>query len=118
MHKKKIDRFENEEEEEDKKKSKKGRGSWLMRGDQKGSGPERKMGAITTAVIAVIGLLLGWAAVEVACKPCLESGRAAINRDLDPNYDPDDDLPGGSDSQSTQGPYNEAPSAPKLPKEV
>lgn len=99
-------------EEEEKKQQK--RGSWLMR-EQKGSGPERKMGALTTAVIAVIGLLLGWAAVEVACKPCLDSGRAAINRDLNPDYDPDDDLPGGRDSQPSEGSYTEAP---KQPKEV
>jgi hypothetical protein len=92
-----------------------------MRGDQ-GRSTERKMGAITTAVIAVVGLLLGWAAVEVACKPCLESGRAAINRDLDPNYDPDEDLPGGTGSQPHGGEYLEAPEPPqeptKQPKEV
>ncbi|XP_021763895.1 uncharacterized protein LOC110728564 [Chenopodium quinoa] len=49
------------------------------------------MGAITTAIIAVVGLALGWIAVEMACKPCLEKGREAIDRNLNPDYDPDDD---------------------------
>ncbi|KAL8152447.1 hypothetical protein V2J09_010207 [Rumex salicifolius] len=49
------------------------------------------MGALTAAVIAVAGLMLGWVAIEIACKPCLERGREAIDRSLDPDYDPDDD---------------------------
>ncbi|GMP71843.1 hypothetical protein CsSME_00030099 [Camellia sinensis var. sinensis] len=49
------------------------------------------MGAVTTAVIAIAGLVLGWAAIEIACKPCLEKGREAIDRNLNPDYDPDDD---------------------------
>ncbi|KAG9451883.1 hypothetical protein H6P81_004787 [Aristolochia fimbriata] len=48
------------------------------------------MAAVTSAVIAIVGLVLGWIAIEVACKPCLEKGREAIDRSLDPNYDPDD----------------------------
>ena len=48
------------------------------------------MGAITTAVIAIAGMVLGWIAIEVACKPCLDKGREAIDRSLDPDYDPDD----------------------------
>ncbi|XP_068634589.1 outer envelope membrane protein 7-like [Aristolochia californica] len=48
------------------------------------------MAAVTTAVIAIVGLVLSWVAIEVACKPCLEKGREAIDRSLDPNYDPDD----------------------------
>ncbi|XP_020235593.1 outer envelope membrane protein 7 [Cajanus cajan] len=47
------------------------------------------MGAITSAVIAVVGVILGWITIEIACKPCLEKGREAIDRSLDPNYDPD-----------------------------
>lgn len=48
------------------------------------------MGAITSAVIAIAGVVLGWIAIEIACKPCLEQGRGAIGRSLDPDYDPDD----------------------------
>ncbi|XP_077243739.1 uncharacterized protein LOC143884193 [Tasmannia lanceolata] len=53
---------------------------------------ERKMGALTTAIIAIAGLALGWITIEIACKPCLEKGREAIDRSLDPNYDPDDEI--------------------------
>ncbi|KAI3975638.1 hypothetical protein MKX01_030893 [Papaver californicum] len=35
------------------------------------------MGALTTSVIAIVGLVLGWITIEVACKPY-------------PDYDPDD----------------------------
>jgi len=49
------------------------------------------MGAITSAVIAVVGVILGWITIEIACKPCLEKGREAIDRSLNPDYDPDDD---------------------------
>ncbi|KDP37983.1 hypothetical protein JCGZ_04626 [Jatropha curcas] len=50
------------------------------------------MAAITTALIAVAGIILGWIAIEIACKPCLEKGREAIDRSLNPDYDPDDDV--------------------------
>ncbi|KAK9697039.1 hypothetical protein RND81_08G011000 [Saponaria officinalis] len=49
------------------------------------------MGAVTAAIIAVAGLALGWITIEMACKPCLEKGREAIDRSLNPDYDPDDD---------------------------
>lgn len=49
------------------------------------------MGAITSAVVAVVAVLLGWVTIEIACKPCLEKGREAIDRNLNPDYDPDDD---------------------------
>ncbi|XP_004486018.1 outer envelope membrane protein 7 [Cicer arietinum] len=49
------------------------------------------MGAITSAVIAVVAVLLGWITIEIACKPCLQQGREAIDRNLNPDYDPDDD---------------------------
>lgn len=48
------------------------------------------MGAVTTALIAIAGVILGWITIEMACKPCLEKGRDAIDRNLDPDYDPDD----------------------------
>ncbi|KAK9086006.1 hypothetical protein Sjap_026417 [Stephania japonica] len=48
------------------------------------------MGALTSAVIAIAGLVLGWIAIEIACKPCLDKGRDAIDRSLNPDYDPDD----------------------------
>ncbi|KAJ6333279.1 hypothetical protein OIU77_009193 [Salix suchowensis] len=49
------------------------------------------MAAVTSALIAIAGVVLGWIAIELACKPCLEKGREAIDRSLDPDYDPDDD---------------------------
>ena len=48
------------------------------------------MAAITSALIAIAGVVLGWIAIEIACKPCLEQGREAIDRSLNPDYDPDD----------------------------
>ncbi|KAK6917174.1 hypothetical protein RJ641_017925 [Dillenia turbinata] len=56
------------------------------------------MGAVTAAVIAIAGVILGWITIEVACKPCLEKGREAIDRNLNPDYDPDDDNDVGSSS--------------------
>lgn len=50
------------------------------------------MGAITTAVIAIGAVVLGWITIEIACKPCLEKGREAIDRSLNPDYDPDDEV--------------------------
>lgn len=47
------------------------------------------MGAVVTAVIAIAAVVLGWITIEMACKPCLESGRTAMDRALDPSYDPD-----------------------------
>ncbi|KAK9267463.1 hypothetical protein L1049_009889 [Liquidambar formosana] len=49
------------------------------------------MGALTSAAIAIAGIVLGWITMEIACKPCLDKGREAIDHSLDPNYDPDDD---------------------------
>ncbi|XP_024394201.1 uncharacterized protein [Physcomitrium patens] len=67
------------------------------------------MGAIVTTVLVVVALFLGWGAVEIACKPCMESGRAAINRSLDLDYDPDNEI--------ANTPYQEAPSAPETNQE-
>ncbi|XP_022146479.1 uncharacterized protein LOC111015691 [Momordica charantia] len=50
------------------------------------------MAAITTAVIAIGAVVLGWITIEIACKPCLEKGRDAIDRSLNPDYDPDDEV--------------------------
>ncbi|KAG8385278.1 hypothetical protein BUALT_Bualt03G0025400 [Buddleja alternifolia] len=46
---------------------------------------------MTTALIAIAAVGLGWCTIEIACKPCLEKGREAIDRNLNPDYDPDDD---------------------------
>ncbi|XP_062158644.1 uncharacterized protein LOC133866103 [Alnus glutinosa] len=48
--------------------------------------------AITSAVIAIAGVVLSWITIEIACKPCLEQGRNAIDHSLNPDYDPDDDI--------------------------
>ncbi|KGN49402.1 uncharacterized protein LOC101212042 [Cucumis sativus] len=50
------------------------------------------MGAITTAVIAIGAVVAGWITIEIACKPCLEKGREAIDRSLNPDFDPDDEV--------------------------
>ncbi|KZV58266.1 hypothetical protein F511_01117 [Dorcoceras hygrometricum] len=49
------------------------------------------MGPVTVALIAIAAVALGWLTIEMACKPCLESGRGAIDRNLNPDYDPDDE---------------------------
>ncbi|CAM8893696.1 unnamed protein product [Rhodiola kirilowii] len=48
------------------------------------------MGALTSAAIAIAGVILGWITLEIACKPCLDKGREALDRELNPDYDPDD----------------------------
>nr|GMC66511.1 outer envelope membrane protein 7 [Ipomoea batatas]GMD03127.1 outer envelope membrane protein 7 [Ipomoea batatas]GMD05349.1 outer envelope membrane protein 7 [Ipomoea batatas]GME21613.1 outer envelope membrane protein 7 [Ipomoea batatas] len=48
------------------------------------------MGALTASLIAIAGIILGWITIEMACKPCLEKGREAMDRNLNPDYDPDD----------------------------
>ncbi|KAK6284105.1 hypothetical protein QQP08_018985 [Theobroma cacao] len=62
------------------------------------------MAAITSAVIAIAGVVLGWIAIEIACKPCLEKGREAIDRSLNPDYDPDDD-----NDNNVRAPLNPSP---------
>lgn len=75
------------------------------------------MGAIETAILVVVALVLGWGAVEIACKPCMESGRAAINRSLDPDYDPDDEI---ANTPYVEAPHpvekEEEPAFPESPK--
>lgn len=56
-----------------------------------GQEQRKSMAAVTSALIAIAGVVLGWIAIEIACKPCLEKGREAIDRSLNPDYDPDDD---------------------------
>ncbi|KAI8524372.1 hypothetical protein RHMOL_Rhmol13G0145500 [Rhododendron molle] len=63
------------------------------------------MGAVTLAVLGVVGLILGWISIEIACKPCLKRGREAIDRNLNPDYDPDDD-----DTNTINAPLNPNPS--------
>ncbi|KAJ0081067.1 hypothetical protein Patl1_10050 [Pistacia atlantica] len=63
------------------------------------------MAAMTSALIAIAGVVLGWIAIEMACKPCLEKGREAIDRSLDPDYDPDDN--------DVRAPLNPDPEQPK-----
>ncbi|ERM99290.1 hypothetical protein AMTRI_Chr02g253900 [Amborella trichopoda] len=73
------------------------------------------MAAITSALIAIAGIGLAWLAMEIACKPCLEKGREAIDRSLDPNFDPDDrdiHTPLNQPQQSTVD--EEAPSKPAV----
>ncbi|KAK2642342.1 hypothetical protein Ddye_024105 [Dipteronia dyeriana] len=60
------------------------------------------MAAIASALVVIVGVVLGWIAIEIACKPCLESGREAIDRSLNPDYDPDD----GTDSVDIRAPLN------------
>lgn len=69
------------------------------------------MAALTTALIAIAGVILGWIAIEMACKPCLEKGREAIDRSLNPDYDPDDD----QDVDTSSG--VRAPLIPNLPSD-
>ncbi|KAF8413569.1 hypothetical protein HHK36_001560 [Tetracentron sinense] len=60
-----------------------------VRREQEQEKKAERMGGLTSAVIAIAGLALGWITIEIACKPCLDKGREAIDRSLDPNYDPD-----------------------------
>ncbi|CAK9143683.1 unnamed protein product [Ilex paraguariensis] len=52
---------------------------------------KREIGALTAAIIAIARLVLCWTAIEMACKPCLKKDREAIDRNLNPYYDADDD---------------------------
>ncbi|XP_038718938.1 outer envelope membrane protein 7 [Tripterygium wilfordii] len=56
------------------------------------------MAAITSAVIAIAAVVLGWITIEIACKPCLDKGREAIDNSLNPDYDPDNDVVSSSAS--------------------
>ncbi|KAK7843372.1 outer envelope membrane protein 7 [Quercus suber] len=62
------------------------------------------MAAITSALIAIAGVVLGWIAIEIACKPCLEQGREAIDRSLNPDYDPDDAVSNNNNNNNIRSP--------------
>ncbi|XP_058768089.1 outer envelope membrane protein 7 [Vicia villosa] len=72
------------------------------------------MGAITSAVIAVAAVILGWITIEIACKPCLEQGREAIDRNLNPDYDPDDDIRAPLNPASAPDDATASSTAPKF----
>ncbi|KAJ7559021.1 hypothetical protein O6H91_04G066300 [Diphasiastrum complanatum] len=65
-----------EQEEKEKKKKKK----------------KKAMAALTTVIFAVVGLIVVWAGIELTCRPCLQYGRSALDRSLNPDYDPDDEI--------------------------
>ncbi|GFP81156.1 hypothetical protein PHJA_000258900 [Phtheirospermum japonicum] len=75
------------------------------------------MGAVTTALIAIAAVALGWCTIEIACKPCLEKGREAIDRNLNPDYDPDDETT-AADLHAPLNPHendDDAPAASSAP---
>lgn len=61
-----------------------------------GKSPQREKNVWTTVLITAAALIAAWASIELAFKPFLAAGRASINRELDPDYDPDDELEEGS----------------------
>jgi len=52
---------------------------------------QRGRGLFGTLIVAAAGILLTWAAFELALAPVLRPARRAIDKSLDPNYDVDDD---------------------------
>ncbi|CAN6196901.1 unnamed protein product [Urochloa humidicola] len=60
------------------------------------------MGAVVAAVIAIAAVVLGWITIEMACKPCLETGRAAMDRALNPNDDPDSPTNAGGGASANE----------------
>lgn len=44
-----------------------------------------------TVLVAAAGILLSWAAFEIALAPVLRPSRNALNKSLDPDYDVDDE---------------------------
>ncbi|KAG6383743.1 hypothetical protein SASPL_156493 [Salvia splendens] len=68
---------------------------------------------VTTALIAIAAVALGWCTIEIECKPCLEKGREAIDRNLNPDYDPADDIDIAATVRANLNPdYSEAAAAP------
>ncbi|KAJ7298205.1 hypothetical protein O6H91_02G117100 [Diphasiastrum complanatum] len=51
---------------------------------------KEKVGSITKTVMVVAGFVIGWVGIELAFRPFLKSGRSAMDRSLNPDYDPDD----------------------------
>ncbi|KAL3643651.1 hypothetical protein CASFOL_014466 [Castilleja foliolosa] len=70
------------------------------------------MGALTAALIAIAAVALGWCTIEIACKPCLEKGREAIDRNLNPDYDPDDETTIAADLHAPLNPDKNDDDAP------
>lgn len=52
---------------------------------------QRGRGLLGTLIVAAAGILLTWAAFELALAPILRPARRAIDKSLDPDYDVDDD---------------------------
>lgn len=52
---------------------------------------QKARGLFGTLIVAVAGILLTWAAFELALAPVLRPARRAMDKSLDPNYDVDDD---------------------------
>ncbi|KAM7525002.1 hypothetical protein LguiA_014904 [Lonicera macranthoides] len=63
------------------------------------------MGALSAALIAIGGLALGWITIEMVCKTCLDKGR---DRNLNPDYGPDDDQ-----NNAIRAPLNPNPPPPQ-----
>ena len=72
------------------------------------------MAAITSAMIAIAEVILGWITIEIACKPCLEKGREAIDRSLNLDYDPDDDN-NNTTNNDIRAPLNPSPDLESQP---
>lgn len=60
-----------------------------------GKSPQRERNAWSSVLITAGALVAAWASIELAFKPLLAAGRASIDRELDPDYDPDDELQQG-----------------------
>ncbi|KAG0613678.1 hypothetical protein M758_6G121100 [Ceratodon purpureus] len=54
------------------------------------------MGAMQSVVVVVVALVLGLSAFDLACRPFMQSGRSALFRSLDPDYDPDNEESGNA----------------------
>ena len=57
-----------------------------------GKNPQRERNAWGAVLLTAAAVVAAWASIELAFKPFLAAGRASINRELDPDYDPDDEL--------------------------
>jgi len=66
---------------------------------------QRARSVWSNVLITAAALIAGWATIALACKPYLAAGRAAINRELDHYFVPDDDL------------EERSPSRPKTPND-
>jgi hypothetical protein len=69
-----------------------------------------EMGVIETMIVLAVALLLVWAAVEIACKMGMQSGRSALSRSLDPDYDPDNEI--ANTKPVVEAPFPDSPQKP------